>query len=31
MTFISDKFQNEKLDKYHINVKTKYVVGNNIL
>ncbi len=31
MTYISDKYQNDKLNKLKINIKTKYIVGNNIL
>lgn len=31
MTYISDKHQNDKLNKLKINIKTKYIVGNNIL
>lgn len=28
MSFIVDSFHKDKLDKYHINIKTKYIVGN---
>ncbi len=31
MSFISDNDQNQKLKQYHINIKTKYIVGNKIL
>jgi len=31
MSLISDKFHKEKLKKYGINIKTKYIVGNKIL
>jgi len=31
MSLISDKYHNEKLKKYDINIKTKYIVGNKIL
>lgn len=31
MTYISDKYQCDKLNKLNINIKTKYIVGNNIL
>ncbi len=31
MSFVSDNFHKKKLDKYNINIKTKYIVGNNIL
>lgn len=31
MALISEKFHNDKLAKYKINIKTKYIVGNNIL
>lgn len=31
MTLVSDKFHIDKLNKYKINIKTKYIVSNNIL
>lgn len=31
MAFISEQFQLDKLKKYGISIKTKYIVGNNIL
>ena len=31
MTLISDKYQNEKLNKLNINIKTKFIVGDKIL
>ena len=31
MSLISDKYHNDKLKKYNINIKTKYIVGNKIL
>ena len=31
MPFLSDSFYNEKLKKYNLNIKTKYIVGNKIL
>ena len=31
MPLISDNYHKEKLKKYNINIKTKYIVGNNIL
>lgn len=31
MSLLSDTFHKEKLKKYGINIKTKYIVGNNIL
>lgn len=31
MSFISDNIQDKKLQQYHINIKTKYIVGNKIL
>ena len=31
MPLVSDNFQKEKLKKYNINIKTKYIVGNQIL
>lgn len=31
MALISDKSHKDKLNKYNINIKTKYIVGNNIL
>ena len=31
MPFLSDSFYNEKLKKYGLNIKTKYIVGNKIL
>lgn len=31
MSLISDKYHNDKLKKYGINIKTKYIVGNKIL
>ena len=31
MSLISDKIQKDKLKKLNINIKTKYIVGNNIL
>lgn len=31
MSLVSDKYHNDKLKKYGINIKTKYIVGNKIL
>ena len=31
MPLVSDKYRNDKLNKYNINIKTKYIVGNKIL
>ncbi len=31
MSLISDKYHEERLKQYNINIKTKYIVGNNIL
>lgn len=31
MSLVSDTFHDKKLKKYNINIKTKYIVGNNIL
>lgn len=31
MPLISESYHNEKLKKYNINIKTKYIVGNKIL
>lgn len=31
MPFVSDSFYDEKLKKYNLNIKTKYIVGNKIL
>ena len=31
MAYISDSFYEKKLNKYNVNIKTKYIVGNNIL
>ena len=31
MSLLSDKYHKEKLEKYGINIKTKYIVDNKIL